>query len=329
MAAKQAAPDLFDPHPPVKCGLVLNPASLRNSRNPILTNRLVSRFEGMGESVLVGEGDRVTAALRRWRSEGVDLIAISGGDGTIHFVVDEVIHLWEGDPLPRFFFLHGGTTGFMARETGNLDPLRASFRLHRARKHGTPLPAQYVDTLCVGDRYTLSFGIGVFRNLSQEYTTYGGIASLSHFLLGVRFAASWFTRGELAARTMRPCAQTIIIDGETFPRRHFVGLFAAGLSRLWIFRAYEEIDCPDDAFRMVGIRALRPWTFLRGIRPVVRGEGEELPREFLLRGVKRLEIVPGAGDPVHYMADGEYYTESDPLVITKGPRLTILRPGLL
>ncbi len=290
---------------------------------------LTERFSRMGESVEVDRSENLTAALRRWKDVGIDLLAISGGDGTIQLVIDEVLDLWGSHPLPRFLFLHGGTTGFVARETGNVAARRVSARLLSAHSADRSVPAQYVDTLQVGERHTLSFGIGVFRALSLEYVTWGGLAALSHSLLGLRFAVSHVVRGKLARRMMRPFPHRLRIDGETIPPGHFAGLFAAGLPHLKVFRAYEAIDCPEDAFRVVGIRPAGALTLLRGIRPVLRGETEEVPQEIRLQGVRELTIESADGSPVAYMADGEYYTASDRLSITRGARLTVMRPGLL
>jgi len=324
-----AAPDLLLDPPPCRCGLVVNPLALRNSRRPRLLRLLRERFAPLGECFMIDPERNLTDVLTRWREEGIEMVAISGGDGTIHLIVDEIIRLWAGHPLPCFLFLHGGTTGFVARETGTAAAGRVSARLAEACAQNRPIPARYVDTLTVGERHVFCFGLGIFRTLSLEYITRGGLAGLSHILLGLRFAGSWATGGNLARRALQPLPWRIVIDSEEIPPEHFVGLFAAGLPSLKIFRAYQAIPCPTDSFRLVGIQPAGALTLLRGIRPVISGNAGSLPSEIRLQGIRELRVEGQAGERVPYMADGEYYSEPERLIATKGPRLTVLLPDLI
>lgn len=310
---------------PRRAGLVLNPASLRNAQNPEMTQAIIDAFSMLGESFLIGRGNDLDMTLNRWKDEDLDLLAISGGDGTAQRVIDQLLSIWGDVRPPRLLLIHGGTAGIVAKETGNIDPIATLESLGNSRNKGQMIPAEILHTLRVDNRITLSFGVGVFRNLSAEYVTYGGWARLSHLLLGARFLGSFFTSGELARRTLLPVPYQIRIGDELFPSHHFVGLFASGLRKLEVFRPYREVSCPEDGFKVVGIQTIKRRTFIRGIRPILKGDNERIPEQLLLCGTQRLELL-SAGEPISYIADGEFYTGDMSVTVEPGPELTVLRP---
>jgi len=326
----------MDPHPatepafsdpPGRIALVLNPNALRNSKRPVQTERLLSEFDKLGETTLVGDGYVLTDRLRKWQADGLDLLAISGGDGTVQRVVDEVLSVWAGRPLPRILLLHGGTAGIVARESGHSDPLQAVQNLRMALQEDRPILTERLPILKVGHRHTLSFGLGVFQRLSEAYVTYGRQVALSHSWLGARVLTSYLTRGPFARKALAPCHCRIRIDGREYPAGCFVGLYACTIKRISGFHPLAEVDCPDGAFRIVGIRHSAANRIIRHVWQYLRGDEEQLSDVLLLCGTRSMTVEPENGI-VQYMADGETYAEPGSLEICIGPELKVVRlPG--
>ncbi len=307
-----------------RIGLVFNPGSFRNARNRDLAGEIVAAFREMGETVLIGDPDVLTTTLTKWRQEGLDLLVISGGDGTVQRLVDEMLRIWEGDIPPRLLLLHGGTAGVVARETESVEPVIALSILQEAYLEKRPLPTGKLRTLKVGDRTTLSFGLGAFRNVSAEYITYGGQVALSHLYLGARLAGSYMAGGSFARRAFEPCPWTISIDELEYDSDHFVGLYASALRRLPVFKPLQEMECPEDGFKVLGIETLDRRAVAKVIRPLLQRSSEGYPEQVMLCGTLRLEVTAGEGK-IPYMADGEYYSETGSLVVTAGPPVEVVR----
>ena len=321
--------DLSRGDPPDRIGLVFNPTALKNSKDPEASRGFLAAFNDLGEYVLAGEREDTISALQNWKDEGLDLLVISGGDGTIQVVIDAMISVWQDSPLPQLLLIHGGTAGIVAKETGNVTPQLALSKLSEAKATGRTLPVETLHTLSVGKRITLSFALGLFRQLSSEYITYGGQAAFSHLLLGARFTGSYLARGPMAKRTLEPCPYTIHIDDREYPPEHFIGLYASGLRRLEIFRPYQEIECPDDGFKVVGIQDIGPLSLMRGIRPVLKGDSEGLPEELLLCGTRKLEVKCEEDSDIPYMVDGEFYSDRGSISVRSGPDLSVVRLDLM
>lgn len=307
-----------------RIGLVFNPGSFRNARNPDAANEIIAAFSEIGETTLIGDPGALTNTLRRWRQEGLDLLVISGGDGTVQRLVDEMLGIWEGDIPPRLLLLHGGTAGVVARETESVEPIIALSILREAYLEKRPLPTERLPTLKVGSRTTLSFGLGAFRNVSSEYITYGGQVALSHLYLGARLAGSYLAGGSFARRAFQPCPWVIRIDDAQFEADHFVGLYASALRRLPVFKPLQEMECPEEGFKVVGVEALDRRTAAKVIRPLLQRRSEGYPEQIMLCGAHRLEVTAGEGK-IPYMADGEYYSEAGSLTVTAGPQVEVVR----
>jgi len=305
--------------------MVLNPESFRNARNRGETEEFANAFREMGETVVIGDPVALTSAMKGWRDTGLDLLVISGGDGTVQRLVHEILQIWEGATPPRLLLLHGGTAGVVAKETDCVEPVVALSILREAWLEKHPLPTGTLPTLRVGSRATLSFGLGAFRNVSAEYITYGGQVALSHIFLGARLAGSYLTGGSFARRAFQACPWVIRIDDREFEVDRFTGLYASALRRLPVFKPLREMDRPENGVKVVAVEDLDRRTAAKVIPPLIQRKSEGYPEEIMLCGARRLEVTAEADEEIPYMADGEYYTGTGSLTVTAGPQLEVVK----
>lgn len=129
--------------------------------------------------------------------EGVNVLAIAGGDGTVHQVCNALLALQAeaerlgcGGPLPRLLILRGGTMNILARATGHhVAPARTLRRFHEAFE-GAPwatVPARRLSSLLVrgsfGHRHAFVFGSEVVYHAIALYDQFGaGYGGLARFL---------------------------------------------------------------------------------------------------------------------------------------------------
>ena len=304
--------------------LVLNPIAHNNKRFPDQTRSFIKAFEELGESVVIGETTDLGEEFVRWKQEELDLLVISGGDGTMQRVLGELLRVWGEDTLPRMLLIHGGTGGLVPTSTGNPDPTDAISLLKHSLQNQSPLLAQHLQTLRVGDRATFSCGTGIFRRLFSEYVTYRGRVDWSRVILAARFAASWLVQGGLARHAFAPCPVQVRIGDDVYPSGHFIGIYASALDSIWGLGAFGELPRPPEGFRVIALQAISKRSMLKGIPPLVRGDKGNLPPELLLQGTSLLELRSD-NDLIIYEAEGEFYSEKGPLRIKAGTPLTVIR----
>ena len=188
---------------------------------------------------------RVTSdisALRRALAEllaveGVNVLALAGGDGTVHHACNvlfalqaEASRLGVDAPLPRLLLLRGGTMNILARATGHqVAPSRSLARFGRAFS-GAPwsaVPAQRLDALSVsgawGRRYGFVFGSEVVYHAIALYDGFGaGYGGLTRFLF--ELARGALLGSELWRRErwrLGPFGHPLVVAGRDLPARTF------------------------------------------------------------------------------------------------------------
>src|SRR5947209_8521699 len=130
----------------------VNPRSRANRRNP----RLATHFQailGAGGTVLaprtLGEVDAMAVTLRRSPPQ---VIAVHGGDGTLHHTLTALGRAWGEDPLPPLVLLAGGTMNVVAASLGMVErPDTFLTSVAEAVRVGRPLETMRRRCLRIGD----------------------------------------------------------------------------------------------------------------------------------------------------------------------------------
>ena len=99
-------------------GVVLNPKSSRNRRNPRAASRLA---RVLGDAGVVREAHSVEELRRiaeEFRALSIDVLAIAGGDGTNHVTLTGFLAVYGDRALPKVALLRGGTMNTVANSIG-------------------------------------------------------------------------------------------------------------------------------------------------------------------------------------------------------------------
>src|SRR5258706_1175340 len=99
-------------------GVILNPKSRRNLRDPRASTRLARTLGDHGvvrEARSIDELHRIAEDFKRLR---IDVLGISGGDGTNHVTLTGFINVYGGMAPPPIAFLRGGTMNTLAQPHG-------------------------------------------------------------------------------------------------------------------------------------------------------------------------------------------------------------------
>jgi len=122
-------------------GVLINPHSGSNRRLP--KGRLDGLREIFAERGVVIETqskEEVPGALEQFRRCGVDVLAVSGGDGTIRNALSTYFNMFGGEP-PIFVPLRGGTMNMVAGDVGSgKDQFKVAQKLKGMLEAPSPLP---------------------------------------------------------------------------------------------------------------------------------------------------------------------------------------------
>lgn len=333
-------------------GVVYNPRSGHNLRNPRAAKRLARTLGDHGVVREAASLDQLYRVAEDFRKLDIDVLGISGGDGTNGVTITGFLDVYAGSALPQIAFLRGGTMNTVAnsvgvrrgRPEGLLDHLirayvaRTSRPLEdverhvmrigpapgvRARAHDDDASPPSVAMPPMADKYGFLFGTGVVYGFLAEYYRGGQpnpVVAAKTLLRGVGSAV---VGGEMIRRMAAPFRGRVELDdGTSWEVRDYLALAGGTIDQIGLdFRPFHRFGEREGAFHLLGITS-SPVRFVTQLpriwraAPMAPGHAvEATPRRVTIHPVKsRLE----------YMVDGDLHACDGPLSVEVGPRVRIV-----
>jgi diacylglycerol kinase family enzyme len=309
-------------------GIVTNPRSARNRRQPDGGTRLARLLGSEGLAVEAATPEALDRAVEAFRAGGIDTLAVNGGDGTTHRVLSALAPAWGEAPLPRLLPLRGGTMNTLAGNHGLTGEPETILADHlAARRAGGALPVAERDLIRIeadGRAPVLGFLFGTGAAVSFLERFYAGArrSPLRAWLLLARASGSVLLGGPLAQALVRHEPLRISADGEDWPDGRYLMTLAGTVPSIGLgFRALARCDEQPGFFHLVGIHGSLP----RVVRMLPRiHRGGSWRRRAALDAVARRVTLEG--EAVRFMVDGDLYGPARRLRITTGPLLEVLLP---
>ena len=308
-------------------GVVLNPRSRRNSRDPRAAKRLARTLGDHGilrEARSIDELYRIAEDFRRLK---IDVLGISGGDGTNHVTITGFINVYGGSSLPQLAFLRGGTMNTVANSVGirKGKPEGLLGRLIRdyAERATRPLVNVERHVMRIGEHYGFLFGTGVVHGFLAEYYRDGEPTPLVAAKTLVRGVGSTLVRGEMIRRMAQPFRGSVTFaDGTHWEKRDFLAVAAGTIDQIGLgFRPFYRYAEQPQSFHMLGITA-SPMGFVRELPRIWRAEPMRAGKT--LEATSHRAIIESADGTMRYMIDGDLHEIRGQVEMTVGPRVKIV-----
>lgn len=308
--------------------VVSNPRSRQNRRNPALSGQMSFMLGNRGQLAQPQTREELVVQARVFREEGIDVLAVNGGDGTLHMVLTALIEAYDGAPLPAIAILRGGTMNTIAHGLGISGTPGEILSSVLLRYHtNQPLPSAERHILCVegGERpeYGFLFGNGLLSNFLEEHYRTPDPSPISAAWLLLRASVSAALNGELAQRLSRPAQCSVEADGVRWPGMSFLTVTIGTVDDIGLgFRPfYEALRHPGrmhalgfacDAFGVV-----RCLPRIRMALPIERGDVfSSIPERVVLR----------SDAPLPFMLDGDFHPAGQTVTVSVGPKIRFLLP---
>lgn len=313
----------------VGVGLLLNPRAGQHMRRPAIAAQLRSQLRDGGVVHEAGSEGELREAAEDFKRQGVEVLAIAGGDGTNHITITGLVDVYGSTPLPALALLRGGTMNTVANSLGiprrGPEALLARTLQSYARRRSEPMRLVQSPVLRVGRHCGFIFGTGAIYGFIREYSKNPRPNPMwAARVLGQAVASSALGGETIRSVARRWRGRVEFDDGSAFPNGDYltVGASTCGQIGLGFKPFYRSGELPN-RFHMLGIHASAR-SFIRGLPRVWMGTtlGAKRTYEKLAR---RARLIP-EGDVVQYMIDGDVYEHHGPLDVSQGPTLSILVP---
>jgi diacylglycerol kinase family enzyme len=290
----------------VRALLVVNPAA--TTTTPRVTDVLASAL-GHEAKVDVAHTTHRNHAMelgRQAAEEGLDVVAVLGGDGTLNEVVNGLLHAGPSADLPALAVVPGGSTNVFARSLGiPADPVEATGELLEALRAGR---TRSIGLGRADDRwFTFTAGVGLDADAVRRVEQARARGRRATPQLYAACALGQFFRTD-----RRHPALTVTVTGQ----EPIEGVFMAVVSNTapWTYLGRRPVVMTPEASFDAGLDAVA-LTHLRTL-PTLLVAARLLSRKGIRgRSVLRLpdlsDVTVAASRPQPFEIDGDYLGERD------------------
>lgn len=305
-------------------GVILNPYSRSNRKNPERVEELGFIVGDKGSCYATHSIEDVRKLAKEFKNRAIDIVGISGGDGTYQKTLTVLVSVYGKDPLPKIALLGGGTMNNLVNSLklkGTPETIlsRLIYRYHLDQ----PFRETRIPLLKVNDQYGFLFGNGLLHrflidfNKVEEPTRWRAVRMLASAMGHALFHSK---RGKELAKRMDA---DVTVDGKPWPFKNYTSIFAGTIETLGLgFDALYRARKEQDKFQICAF-SLPPRQVISSFPILLMGK--KVPSEnWLDELASRVEIA--YREPQGHMLDGELYPPCPKVRLELGPSIQIVNP---
>lgn len=307
-------------------GVVFNPRAGRNRRDPRAAERMKRMLGDHGVVSAPESLDELARAAEDFRRQGIDVLAIAGGDGTNHVTLTQFAAVYGDSPLPKLALLRGGTMNTVAD----------SLSLPRGKPEGLldRLLRKYLEkpTIDTVEQWTLSvegqlgflWGLGVVPQFLREYYDTGAPSQKTAAITLAKGVGSTLVRGEMYRRLSEGVRCEVEHDAGVWTERDWFTVTAGTIADIGLgFKPFHRAPKAPGFVHLLGVTT-NAMGFVLDLPKIFRARPmrEDRAQDAL---VTRLTVRANKG-PLRYMIDGDVRThESNEMTVRIGRPVAIVR----
>ena len=191
--------------------IISNPNSGHNRKNPKHIQKL---SQIIGQEILLPPIEELESTISKLREEELDILGISGGDGTIHQVLSAIHRVYGNDPWPKIAPLSSGTMNNIARNVGvRKKAIPQISKIAQYIKEGKPFETStHYPLIFDEDKAGFIFGQGGISRFLEEYEKGGNTSQTKAALLLIRAILSSLFNGPFVRRVFAPVNMDVYAD---------------------------------------------------------------------------------------------------------------------
>jgi diacylglycerol kinase (ATP) len=304
-------------------GVILNPYSRSYRRDPERLKRVGFIVGDKGSCHTTDTLEQVHELAQEFKERDIDILGMSGGDGTIHKTLTAFINVYGEKPLPRIALLRGGTMNTIAGQLGiHGTPEYLLSNLILKYHEGEAFEETKVHVLKVNGDHGFLLGLGLPSRFVETYHKGGGYtpARAAWLLFRAMCSALFATRFSQKLNERFDCK--LSIDGRPAPFKNYTTIVMGTVPSVGFnFRTLYRARSQTGQFQVVAISGTARQTLLTFPRMVLAQptKSEHVIDEMASTVVMEFE------QPVSYMLDGDF-PERPPrrIEVATGPLLTCI-----
>lgn len=304
-------------------GVIFNPNAKRYKKNPEKLKRMAFIIGEKASGKPTSDLEDLHVVADEFKSKDIDILAISGGDGTIHCTLTAFLKVYGEKPLPKIALLRGGTQNNVANSydiKGDTEHLLSNLLL---KYHESPdaLKEKELLLLKVNDLYGTVFGMGAGYNFMKFYYSYPNLNKAIAFWSAIRVGLSGLYHGKLIHKIFERVDAEIEVDGKPWGFANTNAIVAATVPMPGInFRIFHRMFEQNDRFHLL-TTSLPPRQLLP-LLPAL-GSGKQPKTENIADSLAN-HVKMKFEKPMGFTVDGDMLGPATEITLSKGPKITLL-----
>ena len=306
-------------------GVISNPNAGLNKLYPNLKNRLTFIVGRGGEVASTGTLDDAERAAKEFKRCQIDIVALSGGDGTAHRTIELLLKVYGKQSLPPILLLPSGTQNMVPASFGIRAGSTTALLMTLARyRHNVQLRCLRRNLLKVNHHHSFMFGLGVAPRFLELYyrgeATQAGAAKLIGSII-----LDAVQQGPVSKSLLSPIRTSYRLDEGPWHETQMIAFFSSFIEELSLrFKVFPRAGWDIDMFESMLVTGTAS-QILRAIPSLWLGSPH--PLDGFMRVIsKAFELRLEHPEP--YTLDGDLYPPTDHFAISAGPELRFVVPGL-
>ncbi len=302
-------------------GLISNPYSKRNRKYPERLKKLEDLLPDQTLAQHPTDLSGMDSAMAIFRDREIDVLAVNGGDGTVHIALSSLVKIYGDRPLPKLAILKGGTMNQTATASNiRGDSFDILTRVSTAFKENRDMRCERKPLLKVGERYGFIFGNGVTCNFMDIYHEGGNPSPFVALKCVVRTLASMLVRGDLYRKLFKPVKCEIVVDGFSYGFSSYLTILLSTISEVGLgFKLMHRAKGSIEKAHMIALKEGASIASLVGRA----WRGKSLPPTAADDSVGNHFIILSEA-PFRYTIDGDIYHSDGTLTVETGPVIDLI-----
>ena len=303
-------------------GVILNPYSRSNRKNPGRAERLGFIVGDKGSCHATRDISDVERLAQEFKERGVEILGLSGGDGTYQRTLTTFVKIYGETPLPQIAFLGGGTMNNVVhcmgiRGTPEMILSRLIYKYHQ----DAPFKISECPLLKANGIYGFLFGNGLLYRFICDFNKVEGPTQWTAVWMLFRDMCHALANSKRGCELCRRVEAEVMVDGKPWPFKNFTTIFAGTVETLGLgFDALYRARKEPGKFQLLSF-SLPPrqvvWSFPRLLL------GKPVLSENWLDSLAS-EVVIRTKEPEGFLLDGELYPETTEVRLSLGPLLKLI-----
>ena len=307
--------------------VIYNPNAKGNRLRPSRLGNLKAILGDDGVIIQTQDASQIPSAAKKLvLGEEIDILAVCGGDGTIHKTLTAFIEEYKGEPPFLFLPLRGGAMNTIRRSVGIQDfaeQALANAVSKKNRGEGFHIHSRNCLALTIPDQpnlYGFLFGNGItanFLNVYYQHPNSGPKAAVN--TIG-HCAWTAVTKGRHFDDIFGKVRHQVTVDGYQLPLESFTGLLAGTIKDVGVgFAPLYRADEKPGAFHVLA-SALPATGLVKNVPRFFQGQRLKGENHFDFLAHK---VQIKAKESFGFMIDGEL-GRAEQMKITAGPSVKFL-----